>query len=95
MGHVSNEETLAFHYYFIIILGPSSPDKLEDVYIERYLGNLSLVQESALVQLQQWLQKTHKGKVSIIHLVIILSPLPYISVSYFTLSVLYAVKLTY
>lgn len=78
------------HYvkHFIIILGPSSPDKLEDVYIERYLGNLSLVQESALVQLQQWLQKTHKGKVSIIHLVIILSPLPYISVSYFTLSVL-------
>ena len=45
-------------------VGPSSPDKLEDVYIERYLGNLSLVQESALVQLQQWLQKTHKGKVS-------------------------------
>lgn len=43
--------------------GPSSPDKLEDVYIERYLGNLSLVQESALVQLQQWLQKTHKGKI--------------------------------
>lgn len=78
------------HYveHFIIILGPSSPDKLEDVYIERYLGNLSLVQESALVQLQQWLQKTHKGKVSIIHLVIILSPLPYKYVSYFTLSVL-------
>lgn len=78
------------HYveHFIINLGPSSPDKLEDVYIERYLGNLSLVQESALVQLQQWLQKTHKGKVSIIHLAIILSPLPYKYVSYFTLSVL-------
>lgn len=29
--------------YFIIILGFLSLDKLEDVYIERYLGNLFLV----------------------------------------------------
>jgi len=46
---------------------PTSPEKnvgkLEDVYIERFLGSLTPVQESRLVQLRQWLQDTHKGKV--------------------------------
>ncbi|KAK3604295.1 hypothetical protein CHS0354_011367 [Potamilus streckersoni] len=37
--------------------------KLEDDYIERYLGKLTPVQESRLVQLRQWLQETHKGKI--------------------------------
>jgi hypothetical protein len=47
--------------------GACSPDiksgKLEDVYIERFLGNLTPGQESSLVQLRQSLQTTHKGKV--------------------------------
>ncbi|XP_063444838.1 SEC14-like protein 1 isoform X1 [Mytilus trossulus] len=47
--------------------GAHSPDlaggKLEDVYIERFLGNLTPVQENSLVQLRQLLQTTHKGKI--------------------------------
>lgn len=46
--------------------GLSPPDKagkLEDVYIERFLGCLTPVQESRLVQLRQWLQEKHKGKI--------------------------------
>ena len=38
--------------------------KLEAEYIQRCLGHLTPVQESQLVQLRQWLQETHKGKVS-------------------------------
>ncbi|XP_069502154.1 SEC14-like protein 5 isoform X2 [Ambystoma mexicanum] len=38
-------------------------DKLEADYIERYLGQLTPLQESCLVQLRQWLQETHKGKI--------------------------------
>ncbi|KAJ8374144.1 hypothetical protein SKAU_G00047240 [Synaphobranchus kaupii] len=38
-------------------------DKLDADYIERYLGNLTLMQESHLIQLRQWLQETHKGKI--------------------------------
>eukprot|EP00079_Xenopus_tropicalis_P029747 XP_012825399.1 PREDICTED: SEC14-like protein 5 isoform X1 [Xenopus tropicalis] len=43
---------------------PSTPDtdKLEADYIERYLGQLTPMQESALIHLRQWLQETHKGK---------------------------------
>lgn len=37
--------------------------KLDADYIERYLGHLTPVQESQLVQLRQIIQKTHKGKV--------------------------------
>lgn len=46
--------------------GAKSPDitkKLEDVYIERFLGNLTPLQENSLVQLRQILQTTHKGKI--------------------------------
>lgn len=44
---------------------PSSPpgDKLDVDYIERRLGHLTPVQESCLIQLRQWLQENHKGKV--------------------------------
>nr|XP_033770260.1 SEC14-like protein 5 isoform X2 [Geotrypetes seraphini]XP_033770261.1 SEC14-like protein 5 isoform X2 [Geotrypetes seraphini] len=38
-------------------------DKLHADYIERYLGNLTPMQESCLIQLRQWLQETHKGKI--------------------------------
>ncbi|XP_071975909.1 SEC14-like protein 5 isoform X2 [Engystomops pustulosus] len=38
-------------------------DKLEAEYIERYLGHLTPLQESALIHLRQWLQETHKGKI--------------------------------
>ncbi|XP_051877171.1 SEC14-like protein 5 [Pristis pectinata] len=44
---------------------PTAPDadKLDADYIERYLGRLSPMQESCLIQLRQWLQETHKGKI--------------------------------
>ncbi|KAJ8386167.1 hypothetical protein AAFF_G00175910 [Aldrovandia affinis] len=47
--------------------GPSEPttpeaDKLDADYIERYLGKLTPMQESCLIQLRQWLQESHKGK---------------------------------
>ncbi|KAF3818937.1 hypothetical protein GH733_012354 [Mirounga leonina] len=38
-------------------------DKLDADYIERYLGHLTPVQESCLIQLRHWLQETHKGKI--------------------------------
>ncbi|XP_075035257.1 SEC14-like protein 5 [Mixophyes fleayi] len=38
-------------------------DKLEAEYIKRYLGQLTPMQESALIHLRQWLQETHKGKI--------------------------------
>ncbi|XP_075422265.1 SEC14-like protein 5 [Ascaphus truei] len=41
----------------------SDADKLEADYIERYLGQLTPMQESCLIQLRQWLQDTHKGKI--------------------------------
>ncbi|XP_043567427.1 SEC14-like protein 5 isoform X1 [Chiloscyllium plagiosum] len=43
---------------------PVTPDadKLDADYIERYLGQLTPMQESCLIQLRQWLQETHKGK---------------------------------
>lgn len=39
-------------------------DKLDADYISRYLGKLTPFQESCLIRLRQWLQETHKGKVS-------------------------------
>ena len=44
--------------------GGETSNKLDADYIERFLGNLSPVEESRLVQLRQWLQDTHKGKVT-------------------------------
>ncbi|ETE57981.1 SEC14-like protein 5, partial [Ophiophagus hannah] len=38
-------------------------DKLDTDYIERYLGQLSPMQESCLIRLRQWLQEMQKGKV--------------------------------
>ncbi|XP_042559468.1 SEC14-like protein 5 [Clupea harengus] len=38
-------------------------DKLDADYIERYLGHLTPMQESCLIQLRAWLQETHKGKI--------------------------------
>lgn len=43
----------------------SVADKLDADYIKRYLGDLTPLQESCLIRLRQWLQETHKGKVSI------------------------------
>ncbi|XP_030434597.1 SEC14-like protein 5 isoform X2 [Gopherus evgoodei] len=37
-------------------------DKLHADYIERYLGQLTPMQESCLIRLRQWLQEMHKGK---------------------------------
>ncbi|XP_076458817.1 SEC14-like protein 1 isoform X2 [Babylonia areolata] len=42
---------------------PDSPGKLDDDYIARFLGHLTPVEESRLVQLRQWLSHTHKGKI--------------------------------
>ncbi|XP_044301650.1 SEC14-like protein 5 isoform X3 [Varanus komodoensis] len=46
-------------------LEASTPDadKLDSDYIERYLGQLTPMQESCLIRLRQWLQETHKGKI--------------------------------
>lgn len=40
-----------------------SPGKLDDDYIARFLGHLTPVEESQLIQLRQWLCVTHKGKI--------------------------------
>lgn len=40
-----------------------SSGKLDADYIERFLGHLTPVEESQLVQLRQIIQKTHKGKI--------------------------------
>ena len=42
--------------------------KVSNVYIERFLGKLTPVQESGLVQLRQWLQMAHKGKVGNVYI---------------------------
>uniref|UniRef100_A0A2I3HYJ6 CRAL-TRIO domain-containing protein n=1 Tax=Nomascus leucogenys TaxID=61853 RepID=A0A2I3HYJ6_NOMLE len=42
----------------------STPDnKLDADYIKRYLGDLTPLQESCLIRLHRWLQKTHKGEI--------------------------------
>ena len=46
-----------------------STDKIDDDYIARFLGHLTMMEESQLVQLRGMLQKTHKGKVSCIHFI--------------------------
>ncbi|MCJ8729985.1 hypothetical protein PDJAM_G00114160 [Pangasius djambal] len=38
-------------------------DKLDADYINRYLGDLTPLQESCLIRLRSWLQETHKGKI--------------------------------
>lgn len=43
-------------------LTPKSASKLDSEYIERFLGQLSITQESNLVQLRNRLAETHKGK---------------------------------
>ncbi|XP_022092458.1 SEC14-like protein 1 isoform X2 [Acanthaster planci] len=36
--------------------------KVDEDYIKQYLGPLTLVQESRLIELREWLNETHKGK---------------------------------
>lgn len=45
--------------------GQGDQFQLETDYIKRYLGELSLIQESNLVQLKKWVADLQKGKVSI------------------------------
>ncbi|MBN3282634.1 S14L1 protein, partial [Polyodon spathula] len=45
-------------------LAGTPDDKLDADYIKRYLGDLTPLQESCLIRLRQWLQETHKGKVT-------------------------------
>ncbi|ESP04007.1 hypothetical protein LOTGIDRAFT_212187 [Lottia gigantea] len=42
---------------------PEAKGKLDDDYIKRFLGHLTMVEESSLVQLRQSLRETHKGKI--------------------------------
>ncbi|XP_066998063.2 SEC14-like protein 1 [Anabrus simplex] len=44
-------------------LSPESQFQLETDYIHRYLGDLTLIQESRLVQLRKWVADLQKGKV--------------------------------
>lgn len=53
------------HLRIALFLSPA--DKLDADYIERYLGQLTPMQESCLIRLRQWLQETHKGKVGKYH----------------------------
>ena len=48
---------------------PESQFQLDTDYIQRYLGELSLMQESRLVQLRKWVADLQKGKV--VYLIII------------------------
>lgn len=43
---------------------PESQFQLDSDYIQRYLGELSLLQESRLVQLRKWVADLQKGKVN-------------------------------
>ncbi|XP_078690723.1 SEC14-like protein 1 isoform X3 [Branchiostoma floridae x Branchiostoma belcheri] len=40
----------------------SSEDKLDADYIERFLGHLTPIQESYLIQLRKWIAESHKGQ---------------------------------
>lgn len=51
----------AMHMRFTIF--SDSQFKLEADYIQRYLGELTLMQESRLVQLRKWVGDLQKGKV--------------------------------
>ncbi|XP_072514026.1 SEC14-like protein 5 [Salminus brasiliensis] len=42
---------------------PAEADKLDADYIERFLGQLTPMQESCLIQLRASLQQTHRGKI--------------------------------
>ncbi|XP_027034338.1 SEC14-like protein 1 isoform X2 [Tachysurus fulvidraco] len=44
-------------------LAATPDDKLDADYINRYLGDLTPLQESCLIRLRSWLQETHKGKI--------------------------------
>ncbi|XP_029433137.1 SEC14-like protein 5 [Rhinatrema bivittatum] len=61
-GQSTNREQLAMPSLSAEASTPDA-DKLHADYIERYLGHLTPLQESCLIQLRQWLQETHKGKI--------------------------------
>ncbi|XP_072882113.1 SEC14-like protein 1 isoform X2 [Hemitrygon akajei] len=44
-------------------LSGTPDDKLDADYIQRYLGDLTPLQESCLIRLRTWLQEAHKGKI--------------------------------
>uniref|UniRef100_A0A8D0GKQ3 SEC14 like lipid binding 5 n=1 Tax=Sphenodon punctatus TaxID=8508 RepID=A0A8D0GKQ3_SPHPU len=62
VGRKEDRKTLAVRHDPGTVLAESS-DKLDADYIERYLGQLTPMQESCLIRLRQWLQETHKGKI--------------------------------
>jgi hypothetical protein len=51
---------------YILVTEPftESQFQLDTDYIQRYLGELSLLQESRLVQLRKWVADLQKGKVN-------------------------------
>uniref|UniRef100_A0A8C8SAI1 SEC14 like lipid binding 5 n=1 Tax=Pelusios castaneus TaxID=367368 RepID=A0A8C8SAI1_9SAUR len=51
------------HFSPELLFSSSPADKLDADYIERYLGQLTPMQESCLIRLRQWLQEAHKGKI--------------------------------
>ena len=52
------------HFIFFLISTFAEVSKVDEDYIERFLGDLNPLQESRLIQLREWLNETHKGKVS-------------------------------
>ena len=49
--------------YFFSVYSKEATSKLEQDYIQMYLGELSPIQESQLVQLKSWVSDLLKGKV--------------------------------
>ncbi|XP_043945405.1 SEC14-like protein 5 isoform X2 [Protopterus annectens] len=62
LAHSTTKEPISSHCCGTESSTPDA-DKLDADYIERYLGQLTPMQESCLIQLRQWLQETHKGKI--------------------------------
>ncbi|KAK6301075.1 hypothetical protein J4Q44_G00291730 [Coregonus suidteri] len=63
LGSTGQSELSGFRENCIRDTGTPEGDKLEAEYLECYLGDLTPIQESCLIQLRSWLQDTHNGKI--------------------------------
>jgi hypothetical protein len=59
--------------------------QLETDYIQRYLGELTLLQESRLVQLRKWVADLQKGKVNQLSSTQNISSLPFFLHMFFSI----------
>ncbi|CAB1344155.1 unnamed protein product [Coregonus sp. 'balchen'] len=63
LGSTGQSELSGYRENCIRDTGTPEGDKLEAEYLECYLGDLTPIQESCLIQLRSWLQDTHNGKI--------------------------------